>query len=200
MPPFCPQKNDAVGDITVLTDGRSSPRGASCPPLGRTTWHYFVDNIELLRSSIAQTTPDPSGRRTPSRRRLVTKFGSVPTSSSPRTFWWRNIAALATGRRCSRPFLTVFRENLNKPADRETAATTPPRLCRRAPGRLTQPPGTRGRPLTEFGQPPPASSLAAPGTPATSPASCCVARFWAVSPQKRPPPVPFRTFSGHETP
>ena len=150
--------------------------------------HHTPPSLALTykshHKSIAQTTPDPSGRRTPSRRRLVTKFGSVPTSSSPRTFWWRNIAALATGRRCSRPFLTVFRENLNKPADRETAATTPPRLCRRAPGRLTQPLGTRGRPLTEFGQPPPASSLAAPGTPATSLAACCVARFWAVSPRE----------------
>ena len=32
---------------------------------------------------------------------------------------------------------------------------------------------------------PPASSRAAPGTPAWSLAACCVARFWAVSPQKR---------------
>ena len=121
--------------------GDSSPRGASCPPLGRTTWHYFVDNIELLRSSIPQTTPDPSGRRTPSRRRLVTKFGSVPISSSPRTPWWRNSAALATGRRCSRPFLAVFREILNKNGrsrnrrDHTAAALPPrPRAAHTAPG------------------------------------------------------------------
>ena len=70
---------------------------------------------------------------------------------------------------CSRPFLAVFIQILKKNGPRETAAATLPRLCRRAPGRLPQPLGTRGRPLTDFGQPPPASSLAALaalGTPA----------------------------------
>ena len=100
---------------------------------------------------------------------------------------------------CSRPFLAVSIQNLKKNGPRETAAATLPRLCRRAPGRLPQPLGTRGRPLTDFGQPPPASSRAAPGTPALWPAACCVARFWAVSPQKRPPPVPSARSHGHET-
>ena len=72
---------------------------------------------------------------------------------------------------CSRPFLAVFIQILKKNGPRETAAATLPRLCRRAPGRLPQPLGTRGRPLTDFGQPPPASSRAAPGTPALSPAT-----------------------------
>ena len=47
-----------------------------------------VHQIALQKQ--AQTTPDPSYRQTPSRRRLVTKFGSAPISSLPRTPPWRN--------------------------------------------------------------------------------------------------------------
>ena len=146
------------------------------------------------------------GRRVPIRSHCKSKHRRHPTHHTvkhlPDVGWSQNLdlppsaarPALPRGEitrfppprsACSRPFLAVFIQILKKNGPRETAAATLPRLCRRAPGRLPQPVGIRGRPLTDFGQPPPASSRAAPGTPAWSLAACCVARFWAVSPQKR---------------
>ena len=58
-----------------------------------------VDSYQIALQKQAQTTPDPSYRQTPSRRRLVTKFGSAPISSSPRTPPWRNNAVPTAAKR-----------------------------------------------------------------------------------------------------
>ena len=105
---------------------------------------FACSQIQIALQKQAQatrSTPNPSYRRAPSRRRLVIKFGSAPISSSPRTPWWRNSAALAAGKRCSRPFWAVFCSNLNKNRHRRngcghTAAALPPRprAAHTAPG------------------------------------------------------------------